>query len=152
MDPYQTPHADLSNPAQRPFRPVKAVVYGLCIAILGVMFASVIVTIAFGVEQGVDFSDVDAVETVLANSTGFMITDLIVSASLFYLAGRVVGRQVPGRELTYGIIVTLIASGIYLSLLIDAETFSRYPAWYNFFSVLFFFLVLPIAARSVAKQ
>ena len=98
MDPYKTPDADLTTEPQRQFKPVKAILYGLMISIIVVAIVSMIEGIGFGIALGVDFNDREAFKSALANSIAFMVTDLIVSTFVFYFAGRVVGKRVPGKE------------------------------------------------------
>ena len=152
MDPYKTPTADLTTETQKPYKPVKAVLYGLSISIIITAIVSMVEGIGFGIALGVNFDDQDAFESALANSTAFMVTDVFVSTIVFYFAGRVVGKYVPGKELKYGIIVTVVTLAVYLPLLIDSDAFSSYPVWYNLLGLVVLLVVIPFGAISAAKN
>ncbi|MGD8885841.1 MAG: hypothetical protein PVF34_09465 [Gammaproteobacteria bacterium] len=152
MDPYKTPDAALETDSDNPHQPVRAVIYGLCISIILVTLASIVEGIGFGIALGVDLSDQAGFKAMLATSTAFMVTDILVSSVLFYWAGRVVGKRVPGKELKYGIIVTLLTLAIFLPLIIDSDTFDHYPLWYNLVSIIVFLVVIPLGAISTVKS
>jgi len=54
MDAYQPPSSDLTIDNKRPFKPVKAVLYGLSIAFFLTTIVSTIVFVALGIINGVD--------------------------------------------------------------------------------------------------
>ena len=63
MDAYQPPNSDLTIDNKRPFKPVKAVLYGLSIALFLTTIVSTIVFVVLGIISGIDMGNEDALNT-----------------------------------------------------------------------------------------
>lgn len=148
MDPYQTPDANLATTEQRPFQPVKAVLLGLCVSVIVAGLASMIEGVIFGVVMGANLMDQTNFETILVNSTGYLLTDVLMSALIFFWAGRVVGKRVPGKELIFGIVVTVLTLAIFTPLSIGVFTSQLYPIWYKGVSIVVVVGAIPLGAIS----
>jgi len=148
LDAYKTPEADLTTVDKQAFKPVKAILYGLCVSIILASIVAIIEGILFGLALGVDFTNEGALELALNNSTAFLIGDTILSALVLYFAGRVVGKYAPGKETKYGVILTIITLTIYLPILIATDSFSIYPIWYNSISIVVIVFAIYLGAKS----
>jgi len=60
-----------------------------------------------------------------------MLVDLVISTSICYFAGIVVGRHTPGKEYRYAIIVCIITLAFYLLLEFSGDSNYSYPLWFN---------------------
>lgn len=151
MDVYKTPEAVLNTSENIVFSPFKAIMFGLCISIILASIVSMIESIAFGIVLGVDFNDQSSFESALANSTVFLVVDIVVSSFILFFAGKSVGRRVPGKEEKYGIIVSLLTLFIYLPLYVVSDAFSVWPIWYNLMSLTVVLSAIYFGAKSIAK-
>jgi hypothetical protein len=123
----------------------------LCVSVILAGLASMIEGIIFGVVMGVNLMDQTDFETTLVNSTGFLLTDVLMSALIFFWAGRVVGKRVPGKELVFGIVVTVLTLAIFIPLSTDVFASQLYPVWYKGISVVVFLAAIPLGAISCKK-
>lgn len=101
--------------------------------------------------MGVNLMDQTDFESTLVNSSGFLLTDLLMSALIFYWAGRVVGKRVPGKELIFGAVVTVLTLAIFIPLSIDVFSSPLYPVWYKAMSAVVFLAAIPLGSLSCKK-
>ena len=148
MDVYQTPDSDLTIDNKRPFKPVKAVLYGLSIAFFLTTIVSTIVFVALGIISGVDVGNEDALNALFANNPLFLFIDIALTGGILYFAGSVVGKHTGGKEIKYSIIVSALLLIIITPLFVLTESFSTYPMWYNLSS----FIIIPIGIYFGAKS
>lgn len=151
MSIYKAPKAELEVDGAAIFSPVKAIVYGLFFSIVLTGIASIVVAITFALMVGADISDEKALESLLANNTALLITDIVVSFFVLYFAGKAAGKRVPGQEVKYGFIVSALSVAIYLSLSIAPDALSL-PMWYNIASLAIVFLAINYGAQSLLNN
>ncbi len=151
MEAYKSPKSELHTQENNAFSPAKAIIWGLLISIIFTNVISVIESIAFAAALGADFSDESSFESTLVNSNLFLIVDVLVSTVILFIAGRSVGKRVPGKEGKYGAIVSIIAFSIYLALFSIGKSFSTWPIWYSFLSLFLIPLSIYLGAKSIAK-
>lgn len=133
-NPYQTPGADLSQPVNTTGSPVKAVVVGVSIDILGTLIISFIGSIIFGVMLLWQDLTPEQIETYLLQLTPtsvFSIVLMVLGTLMSVLAGYVAARIVNYMEYKTALMVGVISSliGILLS-------FGYSSPWLSLFSVL----------------
>lgn len=151
MNNYEAPIANVESTVLE-FKPVRGVIYSLLIAVLGVSIFSLVGSIVAIVLSGVSFIDEEAVDAALSQNALFMVIDAIGSLVLLVLAGRVLAKYVPGKEMLFSLIVTTLVLCVYGSTFAFVEgTFSSFPIWYNVVSVLSLLIGIPIGARQGRK-
>ena len=148
MDAYQAPNSDLTTDNKKPFKPVKAVLYGLSISLFLTTVVSTIVFVSLGIINGVDMSNEDALNTLFASNPLFMFVDVVLTGWILYFAGSVVGKHTRGKEIKYAIIVSVLLLIIITPILFLTESFSTYPIWYNLSS----FIIIPVGIYFGAKS
>ncbi len=148
MDAYQPPNSDLTIDNKRPFKPVKAVLYGLSIAFFLTTIVSTIVFVVLGIISGVDVGNEDALNTLFASNPLFLFIDIALTGVILYFAGSVVGKHTRGKEIKYAIIVSALLLIIITPLFVLTESFSTYPMWYNLSS----FIIIPVGIYFGAKS
>ena len=149
MDAYKTPEADLATSKAPVFKPVKAILYGLSVSIILAFIVGIIESVLFGIVMGVDMADEGAFSSALASSTAFLAGDTILSALVLYFAGKVVAKHVPGKEIKYGMILTILTLAIYLPIFVATDSYSIYPIWYNL--IAFVVIVLAIYLGAISR-
>lgn len=147
MEAYKAPDSDLTTNHKRPFKPVKAILYGLSISIILTTIVSVIALVIFGFVSGVDFTNEDTFNLLYTNNL-FMFIDVILTVWVLYFSGTVVGKYTPGKEVVFAIIVSVLTLIIFAALFLMTESFSTYPIWYNLSS----FVVIPVGIYFGAKS
>ena len=150
MDAYKTPESELINDNNRPYKPIKGVLIGLIYTIVLATIISMIWLFAFGAILGFDLTSPN-LESEMANSTPYMISDAIVSAILLFLGGRAVGKRTPGKELKFGVILAIITAIIYLILMIATESLKTFPLIYILMTFVITAIVVPYGSKSTAK-
>lgn len=147
MNQYEAPIANVES-TELEFKPVRGVIYSMLIAIVGVSIFSLVGSIVAVLLSGVSFVDEAAVDAALSQNALFMVVDAIGSMVLLVLAGRVLAKYVPGKEMLFSVIVTALVLCVYGSTFVFVdEAFSSFPIWYNVASVLSLFVGIPIGAR-----
>jgi len=148
MDVYQTPNSHLTIDNKRPFKPVKAVLYGLSISLFLTTLVSTIFVVALGIISGADMSNENSVNALFASNPLFMFIDLALCGWILYFAGSVVGKHTRGKEIKYAIIISVLLLIIITLLFVLTEYFSTYPMWYNLSS----FIIIPVGIYFGAKS
>ena len=150
MDVYKTPGSELIDENNRPFKPVKGILVSLSYTILLATIVSIIWLLASGTLLGFDLTSPN-LESEMANSDIYMISDTIVSAIVLFLGGRAVGKRTPGKELKFGVILAIITAIIYLILMIATESFKTYPLIYHLILFVITAIAVPYGSKSTAK-
>ncbi|HED32690.1 MAG TPA: hypothetical protein ENJ08_00540 [Gammaproteobacteria bacterium] len=148
MDAYKTPDSNVNTTYQRPFKPVKAVLLGLFVSVILLIIVSMIFAVLFGIGIGVGFDNVDDFEKLIVTNVPFLLIDFLLSAATCYFSGIVVGKNAPGKEYKYAIIVALITSVIFLVINITGETGDLYPLWLEILNYLIVPVAIVVGARS----
>jgi len=146
MDVYKTPNSELIDDNNRPYKPVKGILVGLSYTIVLAMIASVVLIFVFGF----DLTSPN-LESEMANSGFFMLSDTIIGAIVLFFGGRAVGKRTPGKELKFGVILAIITTVIYLIVMIPAESFKTYPLIYNLATFVITAIAIPYGSKSGAK-
>ena len=147
MDVYKSPESDVEIESNSDFKPIRAIIYGLLVSIVLVMFVSIIESIVFAIALGADLTSEAAVTAALSNSSLYLTVDLVIMALILFFAGRVVRKYTPRKEILFGLVLTFITLGVYILLVISAETYLKYPIWYNVFSVVVIFSAISYGAK-----
>ncbi len=150
MDVYKTPGSELIEENNRPYKPVKGILVGLSYTILLATIISMIWLFAFGALLGFDLTSPN-LETEMANSTLYMISDTIVSTIILFLGGRAIGKRTPGKELKFGVILAVITAIIYLILMIATESLKTFPLIYILITFVITAIAVPYGSKSTAK-
>ncbi len=150
MDVYKTPGSKLIDENNRPYRPVKGVLVGLGYTILLTTIVGMIWLFAFGAISGFDLASPN-LESEMAGSTLYMISDTIVSAIVLFFGGRAVGKRTPGKEFRFGVILAIITAIIYLLLMVATESLETFPLIYILITFVITAIAIPYGARSTAK-
>jgi uncharacterized membrane protein len=135
QNPYQTPTVDVSRPPVAGGSPVKAVIVGVVVDIVGTIIISLIGSMAFGLYLvlGQGFSP-ERLENYLAGISPlspFTIVLTILGLLMSALAGYICARIVRRDEYRYAAIVGLLSA--LLSILMS---FGYYSFWLSVFSAL----------------
>lgn len=147
MEAYKTPVSDVEVTADGEFRPVRAVIYGLLITVVLGVLVSMIEGIVFVVLSGGVVASDAALAAALAASLPFLLTDLVLSLILLYVAGMVVRKYAVNQEIKFGLIVCGITLAVFVPIFISSDGHEIYPLWYNIIS----FLSIPVALMAGAK-
>ena len=151
MSNYAAPESDLGNIMERKYQPVRAIFYGVLVAIFLSGLASIIISVVFGFMIGVDFEDQAAFEAAMSSSAIFMFVELLLTLPIFYYGGKVVGKRTPGKELLFGVFLIAIILTYYVVSGLLLETFGVYPAWYTAISFIAMILTVFAGAKSTIK-
>ena len=146
MDVYKTPGSELIDDHNRSYKPVRGILVGLSYTLVLAMIASMILTFVFGFNL-----TSPNLESEIANSSFFMITDTITGAIVLFYGGRAVGKRTPGKELKFGAILAIITAVIYLILMISTDSFITYPLIYNLATFVVTAIAIPYGSKSGAK-
>jgi len=136
MDAYKTPDSNLETNETLHFKPIKAVLFGLLIAIVLGLIVSTITALTIAVFEGIDLSNQDELEKYLASNYYYLLIDILITFFVLYWAGTVVKKYVPGKEKLYAMIVTALTVIIIALMLFMYGSYEMYPIWYNFTSIL----------------
>ncbi|GAB4192108.1 MAG: hypothetical protein Tsb002_21510 [Wenzhouxiangellaceae bacterium] len=150
MNHYQTPQASLKR-EQLTDRPVKALLLGGLIAFVVVNIVSTLSAVVFVVMNGVNMLDEAAFTRALADSTMYLIFDLLLSAVIMYFAGRVAGRYAPGQAQWIGIVLGVMTVIVYGLLYLILDAYSDWPVWYMVLSFSLM-LVMPIIGAHASSR
>ncbi len=150
MDVYKTPDSELIDGNNRPYKPVKGVLVGLGYTVILATIISMILLFALAAILGFDLTSPN-LETEMANSAIYMISDTIVSTIVLFFGGRATGKRVPGKELKFGLILSTITIIIYLLLMIATESFKTFPLIYILSTFVITAIVVPYGSKSTAK-
>lgn len=148
MHAYKTPSANLNTPHPVPFKPVKAIVIGMLYTIVLMLFVSSILLVAFIFVLGLNNADPTVYETVIPKSTSYLITDILFSFAILYLAGRMACKHTPNQEIKYGFILSVLTLIIYIPFSYSGDTISHYPLWYILVSLANVFIAIYLGAKS----
>lgn len=146
MNNYIPPTAQVTS-ADLPFKPVRAILYALLIAVIGVFVFSIIIGIGFGLANGVDLTNEEAFRNATMSSLGFMVVDILGSFAIFMLAGRVIAKYTPTKRILISILVAIIVIAIFGLTFFTSASMDSYPIWYNVISVLALFVGIPLGAK-----
>ena len=146
MDVYKTPNSELIDDNNRPYKPVKGILVGLGYTIVLATIASMVLLLVFGFDLASS-----NLESVLANSSLFMLSDTILGAIVLFFGGRAIGKSTPGKELKFGVILATITAIIHLIVMIPAESFRTYPLIYNLAIFVMTAIAIPYGSKSSAK-
>ena len=146
MDVYKTPNSELIDDYNRPYKPVRAILVGLSYSIVLAMIASMILLFVFGFDLTSPNLDSE-----IANSNFFMLSDTIIAAIVLFFGGRAVGKRTPGKELKFGVILAIITAVIYLMAMISTESYKISPLIYTLASFVIPVIAIPYGSKSVAK-
>jgi len=141
MEAYKAPKSDLTTNEKMPSKPVKAILFGLSVSIILTMIVSVIIGIGFGFLAGINFENENEFETMLTTNPAYMILDIIITASILYLAGTVVRKYAPEKELIFGTILTVLTLLIIAYMFYAFGSFTTYPLWYSVATLL----IIPVS-------
>ncbi len=136
----------------KPFgmKPVKGILVGLGYTILLATIIGMIWLFAFGTILGFDLTSPN-LESEMAGSTLYMISDTIVSAIVLFLGGRAAGKRTPGKELRFGVILASITAIIYLILIIATGSLETFPLIYVLMAFVVTAIAVPYGAKSTAQ-
>ena len=147
MDIYKTPESELDIETTAKFRPVKAIVFGLLVSVVLLMFIGIIEGFVAAFLLGFNLEDMKNINTILSNNTAYLIADLLITSVILFYAGRVVRKYAPRKEMMFAVIVTILTSAIYIPLGISANSYSIDPVWYSIVSTILLFGAIIIGAR-----
>ncbi|MBL4890210.1 MAG: hypothetical protein JKX97_09355 [Candidatus Lindowbacteria bacterium] len=131
MKGSNTPETHIETVIENKVKPVKSVVYGLLISIVLSTLVSFLVALVYGALSGADTSNESSSLSVLSENISYLVTDLILSALVFYYAGSVAGKLAPGKENIFGIILAALTTSFYVLLFAWSDSFWMYPIWYG---------------------
>lgn len=152
MDAYKAPQAELTGSSELPVRPAKGLILGLVIIVVIGSLVSLIEGVVFAIILGIDLVNEQKFEAALAGSPGFLIFDLLLTGVLFFWGGRAMAKHVPGQEMKYAIVLTLVSIAIYVLLYVSVDSLSAYPMWYNVLSFVITVVAIIFGARSRIKK
>ena len=148
MHAYKTPSANLTPPQQIPFKPVKAILIGLLYTIVLMLFVSSVLLVTFIFILDLNNADPTVYETVIPKSVSYLITDILISFVILYLAGRAACKHAPNQEIKYGLILSVLTLLIYVPFSYSGDTISNYPLWYILISLANVFIAIYFGAKS----
>ena len=129
MDAYKPPQADLEEDEAPDFKPIRALVYGLLVAIVATLVASMIEGFIFAFfHAGLNE---EQLYRAFAESYSFLITDTLLTVSILYLAGVVVKTYAARRAILFAGIVSAITLAVMVPLILLSSNKSQFPLWYN---------------------
>lgn len=149
MDAYRTPASGLHTENQRVSKPISGILIGLCFTILLTTLTSSIMAVVFAasLDAGVTIENLNSE---IAKNSIYLLADLAVSSIVIFFAGRAIGKRTPGKEIHYGIILSVITLLIYLPMFWYTNALITYPIWYNLLVLFSLFLILPLGAKTAA--
>ncbi len=147
VDIYKTPESELDIETTAKFKPIKAIVFGLLVSVVLLMFIGIIEGFVAAFLFGFNLEDMKNITTTLSNSTTYLIADLLITSVILFYAGRVVRKYAPHKEMLFAVIVTILTAAIYIPLGISANSFSIYPVWYSILSTIIVFGAIILGAR-----
>ncbi len=150
MDAYKTPASKLIDNTNRPFEPVKGVLVGLIYTVIITTITSIAWLVAVGSILGFDLASPD-LESEMAQSPIYLISDMIVGAVILYFGGRAVGTRTPGKEIKYGAVLATITVFVYMALMIATESLDTYPLVYTLATIVITIAVIPYGSKRAAK-
>jgi magnesium-transporting ATPase (P-type) len=134
MDAYKTPNSNLEPQPERPFRPIKALVYGLLISVGVLLVVSAIemfIVALLNHELLSTLQNEDEINQFFAQNTLFLAVDLVISFVILYLAGTMIGRYATGYEWKFAVILALLTLCIHLIFYNLNENDDVFPMWYS---------------------
>ena len=154
-NPYQPPGAPIAGAegADRPGSPVKAVVAGFLIDVVGSVIGGTVLAVAWGILLGAGGASGEEVDRFFRESDTFMWASLIVGLAFTALGAYVAARIANRAEYRYALMVGL-CSLAFGELMLHAFGSGDYPEWARLVGNL---LVLPAAflgghLRVLAKE
>ncbi len=136
MDIYNTPESNLDNNEKLLIKPVRAIIYGLLIAVVLTQIVSGLEVVILGVMTNIDFNNEKEFQSIFVNNPLFLYIDLFVSAVVLYLAGIVVSKHTPTKEIKYLSIVAILTFIYYSYALYASGSFDLYPVYYNIATII----------------
>ena len=113
------------------FSPFKATLYALVVALAFRPVATMITgTVVVG-SNGIDLNDPLAINSALATSQVFLVANLVLTAILIVLAGKLVKRYAAPIHLRVVLWVGAVTVGVSAYAFYVAGTFTVYPLWYT---------------------
>jgi hypothetical protein len=151
MDAYKTPQADVDVVVGRAYQPVKALVLGLLVSVVLALVVSIIETIAVAIAFGLDLTKESELMALVSRNITFMLFDLLVTALIMFFAGSVVGRYTPGKEVKFGLILSVLTLAVFVPMSLISNSYAQYPLWYHAVSVASIFIAIYLGARPRRK-
>lgn len=151
MKNYTAPSSEMES-REIENRPVRAIIYGLLISIIGVGIFSMVITVGFIILNQVDPTNQEAIRSVVSSSPIFMVLDLIGSLLILVVAGKVVAKYAPVKTMMFSIMVTAVVVLVYGSSMVMNQSFSAYPIWYSFAIGISMLLGIPLGAGFSRKN
>jgi hypothetical protein len=151
MDAYKTPESNLELPQQRPFKPIKALVFGLLVSV-GLMFLiSTVLSIIFyllNIDVIEKFADESEITLFVSRNIPYLISDLIASFAVLYFSGTIVRKYAVGYELKFAVILSLLTFAALLLFVGMDDTEEDFPMWYSVASFASIFVGIILGARA----
>lgn len=151
MEEYISPRSELIEGLIREHKPVLGIVIGLLTAVVVSTITSIIIAILFTLVLKLDPKSPQFL-SILYENYSYLIVELAVSTVVLFFAGRSVGKRTPGKELKYGLVLSVLILVLYILSELLLGNGIRYPTWYVVLSFSIFFVAIPYGALSMRKH
>jgi MFS family permease len=130
-DPYKPPEAVVTAAGHRPGSPVRAILVGSLVNIVGSLLAGVVIGIAAGVYfAAIGYTD-EQISDALMQNTGLMLTYFVAGIAFSVWAGYLCARIANIREYRYALITGIVGYAIgELMFAVDPASRAALPKWY----------------------